>query len=391
MRVLVTLTPPLDPSTGGVQMSTVKLSRMLAPYGHDISVFSFANDGHIDQPTCEVVGAQFPGGVDEPRNLEALAAHFQRFKPDVTINQMPYEHPIGTVLRQYDAPALGCLRNTLYSVRNNLDAYAERCLPTALAPLGKTVLGHRMLLARHRRRHAADLRRILATYDRFVMFAEPNLEELRFFFPEFDAASIALIPNSIPDVAAELPPKEKRILWLGRLTRAQKRADMILPLWERLAARLPDWQFDVVGDGDLGESLRREAEQKGIQRITFHGKQISEPFFRKSSVFIMTSEFEGFPNTLVEAQSRGAVPVVFDSYPMASWLVDNDQDGALVKAGDLAAMEAAIMDLCTSPDKRQQIAKAALKSAKQFTEARVAVKWQALLEEVVSSPRGAAQ
>ncbi|TVS00479.1 MAG: glycosyltransferase [Rhodobacteraceae bacterium] len=391
MRILITLTPPLDPSTGGVQMSTVKLSRMLSPFGHEISVFSFANDGHIDQPTCEVVGAPFAGGVAEPRNLDALAAHLQRFKPDVTINQMPYEHPIGTVLRQYPAPALGCLRNTLYSVRNNLDAYAERSLPAAFVPLGKTALGHQLLLARHKRRHAADLRRILATYDRFVLFAEPNLEELRFFVPEFDLGSIVLIPNSIPDVAPEVPAKEKRILWLGRVTRTQKRADMILPLWERLAARLPDWEFDVVGDGDLGDALRREAAQKGIPRITFHGKQVSEPFFRRSAVFIMTSEFEGFPNTLVEAQSRGAVPVVFDSYPMASWLVSNDQNGALVKTGDLAAMEAAIMDLCTSPDKRERMAKAALISAEQFTEARVAGKWQSLLEEVVSSPRVATQ
>lgn len=391
MRILITLTPPLDPSTGGVQMSTVKLSRMLAKFGHEISVFSFADHGNIDQPTCEVVGAPFTGGVAELRNLDGLASHLQRFKPDVTINQMPYEHPIGTVLRQYPAPALGCLRNTLYSVRNNLDAYAERCLPTALAPFGKTALGRQLLFARHKRRHDADLRRILSTYDRFVMFAEPNLEELRFFVPEFVPGSIALIPNSIPDVAPELSPKQKRILWLGRVTRTQKRADMILPLWERLAARLPDWEFDVVGDGDLVAPLRREAAQRGIPRFTFHGKQVSEPYFRKSSVFIMTSEFEGFPNTLVEAQSHGTVPVVFDSYPMASWLVSNDKDGALVKTGDLVAMEAAIMELCTSRDKREQMARAALKSAERFTEARVAGKWQALLEEVVSSPRVGAQ
>jgi glycosyltransferase involved in cell wall biosynthesis len=382
VRILITLTPPLDPSTGGVQMSTVKLSRMLSRFGHDISVFSFANGGHIDQPTCEVVGAHFPGGVAEPRNVDTLAAHLQRFNPDVTINQMPYEHPIGTALRQHPAPALGCLRNTLYSARNNLDAYAERCLPAVLVSLGKTGLGHQLLLARHKRRHAADLRRILSTYDRFVMFAEPNLEELRFFVPEFDPASIALIPNSIPDVSSKLPPKEKRILWLGRVTRTQKRADMTLPLWERLAARLPDWEFDVVGDGDLVDALRSEAAQKSIPRICFHGKQVSEPFFRKSSVFIMTSEFEGFPNTLVEAQSRGAVPVVFDSYPMASWLVSNDQNGRLLKNGDLAAMEASIMELCTSPDKRERMAKAALNSAERFTEARVAGKWQALLEKV---------
>lgn len=391
MRILIVLTPALDPTRGGVQMSTVKLARMLSHLGHEVGVFSFSNTGNVSQETCEVFGAPEPSGVRAPLNLQALGKLIETFKANVVINQMPYEHAIGRVLLRSSVPILGCLRNTLFSVRNNLNQYAEHTLPTSLVCLGKTALGHKLLLARHKRRHSNELRHILATYDRFVMFAEPNLAELRFFIPEFDPAAIALIPNSIPDVATELPTKEKRILWLGRVTRTQKRADMILPLWERLGTRLPNWEFDVVGEGDLVDSLRREAAQRGIKRITFHGKQVSEPFFRRSSVFLMTSEFEGFPNTLVEAQSRGTVPVVFDSYPMASWLVANGKDGALVKTGDLAAMESAIMDLCTSPAKRARMATAALKSAERFTEARVSKKWQALLEEIGSIQRVAAE
>ena len=391
MRILITMTPPLDPTTGGVQMSTVKLSRMLAPLGYEICVFSFAQDGHVVQPTCSYVAAPYAGGVAEPRNLQALSAQIERFRPDVTINQMPYEHPIGKVLRVHPAPTLGCLRNTLFSVRNNLDAYATRCLPGPLVPLGQTALGHRVLLARHRRRHTADLRRIIATYDRFVMFAEPNLDELRFFVPDFDPQKIALIPNSIPDVLPAPPAKENRILWLGRVTRTQKRADLILPLWQRLAAHLPDWHFDVVGDGDLLPALQAEAERSSVPRITFHGRQISEPFFRRAAIFVMTSEFEGFPNTLVEAQSRGAIPVVFDSYPVVRWLVDDGKDGVLAPTGDLAATEAAIMDLCQSPQRRTTMARAALDAADRFTEARVAGKWQALLDEVTASGKLAAQ
>lgn len=385
MRILITLTPPLDPTTGGVQMSTVKLSRMLAPLGHEICVFSFAQDGHVAQTTCSHAAAPNPGGVAEPRNLQALAAQLELFRPDVTINQMPYEHPIGEVLRKYPAPALGCLRNTLFSVRNNLDDYATRCLPSPLVPLGQTALGRRLLLSRHRRRHGADLQRILATYDRFVMFAEPNCDELRFFVPDFDPQKIALIPNSIPDVLPAPLTKENRILWLGRVTRTQKRADLILPLWQRLAARLPDWHLDVVGDGDLLPSLQAEAARTCIPRITFHGRQVSEPFFRRAAIFVMTSEFEGFPNTLVEAQSRGAIPVVFDSYPVARWLVADGQNGALVPTGDLTATEAAIMDLCRSPERRATMARTALDTATRFIEARVAGQWQSLLDEVTAS------
>ena len=391
MRVLITLTPALNPNAGGVQMSTVKVARMLSSFGHKVCVFSFATDGNVEQSMCEVVEAPFPGGVSEPRNLQALARHLDRFKPDVTLNQMPYEHDIGTVLQQYPAPALACLRNTLYSVRNNLDAYAARTLPTALVRVGQTPVGRWLLLALHRRKHAGDLRRILAAYDRFVMFAKPNLEEVRFFVPEFHPKSIALIPNSIPDVVTDVPKKEKRLLWLGRVTKTQKRADLILPLWQRLSERLPDWSFDVVGDGDIVEFLRKEAEQKGLERVTFHGRQASEPFFKRAAVFVMTSEFEGFPNTLLEAQSCGAVPVVFDSYPMARWLIKDGVDGALVPTGDMEAAAASVMDLCISAERRAAMAEAGLKTAERFTERRVAEQWQHLLEELVRDRQVATQ
>ena len=124
-------------------------------------------------------------GVDERVCwINALTANApnsvgKAFRPDVVINQMPYEHHIGSVLRALDPPLLlGCLRNTLFSVKNNLDGYGARVLPQGLAPLFRNPLGRWWLLNRHRARHRNDLERILATYDRFVMFAPPSLEEL---------------------------------------------------------------------------------------------------------------------------------------------------------------------------------------------------------------------
>ena len=158
-----------------------------------------------------------------------------------------------------------------------------------------------------------------------------------------------------------------------------------------LAVRLPDWHLDVVGDGDLLPALQAEAARTSVPRITFHGRQVSEPFFRRAAIFVMTSEFEGFPNTLVEAQSRGAIPVVFDSYPVARWLVDDGKNGVLAPTGDLVATEAALINLCQSPQRRTTMAQAALDAADRFTEARVAGKWQALLDEVTAAGKLTAQ
>ena len=364
------------------------MGRMLANQGYEIGVFSFSHEGHHPAGDLTFLSARSAGNVANAVNHEALAEAVAKLAPQVVINQMPYEHAITETLRRVSAAArIGCLRNTLYSVRYNLDAYVGQTVPRPAQSVMRTRPGKALLLALHRRRHATDLRRILAGYDRFVMFAEPNLDELRYFVPDYDPASIALIPNSIPEVAAEVPAKQKRLLWLARVSRHQKRADLILLLWRLLADRLPDWSLDVVGDGPLLPELRAQAEGEDLPRIQFHGRQPSQPFFERAAVYVMTSEFEGFPNTLIEAQSRGAVPVVFDSYPMARWLVTDGEDGILSPTRDVATLAENVADICQSPERRTAMSSAALASAARFTEDEIAPRWGDLLTSIVSTIR----
>lgn len=387
MRILIVLTPPLDPTTGGVQMSTVKMARMLSSQAYEVGVYSFEKYGHVKQPEVQLYPAPEAGNLGNHANLIGLVDALRAFAPDVVINQMPYEHAIiDTIAEASDAFRIGCLRNTLYSVRNNLDAYGTRLLPYRLAQFARNPLGRNVLLAFHRRRHAGDLRRILASYDRFVLFAEPNLEELAYFVSDYDREKIALIPNSIEGVAERIPDKAKRILWLGRVSRHQKRADLILPLWRQIAEALPDWTLDVVGDGSLLETIQQQAATESLPRIVFHGRQPSQPFFEQAAIYLMTSDFEGFPNTLVEAQSQGAVPVVFDTYPMARWLVRSDENGVLIPAGRVGEMAGAVMALAGDAGRLSTIADAAITSAAALTEDRVAVAWRSLLEQVADTP-----
>ncbi|MFM9817516.1 UNVERIFIED_CONTAM: glycosyltransferase [Spiribacter pallidus] len=388
MRVLLVLTPPLDPTTGGVQMSTVKMARMLSGQGYEVAVYSFEKTGHVEHPQASLYPAPESGNVDNPANHAGLTECLRAYAPDVVINQMPYEHVItDTIAANSDAIHIACLRNTLYSVRNNLDGYGARLLPNRLAPLARNPLGRGALLAFHRRRHAQDLRRILSSYDKFVMFAEPNLDELAYFVPDYDRDKIALIPNSIEGVAGQMPDKAKRILWLGRVAEHQKRADLILPLWRQMAEVLPDWTLDVVGDGPLLPTIQTQAAAEGLPRIVFHGRQPSQPFFEQAAIYLMTSDFEGFPNTLVEAQSQGAAPVVFDTYPMARWLVRSGENGVLVPAGDVRAMADQVVGLAKDAEGRHTMAKAAINSAAGLSEDRVAVAWRSLLDGMVN-PNG---
>jgi len=380
-RIMFVMTPRFHHNEGGVQMTTYKLSKWLAQAGHVIGVFSFVKEGHVKAEFADIFLPEDSSGPSKNRNLDALARAVRQFRPDVVINQMPYEHRIGHTLRKCNPPLLlGCLRNTLFSVKNNLDGFASRVLPKNVARLFQNPLGRAWLLSYHRKKHRRDLEKILETYDYFVMFAPQNLDELSFFVPGFDHSKIKLIPNSIPSVQDQVPKKAKRLLWLGRVSAHQKRADLILPLWEKIQPFLPDWELDVVGDGPALDDLSRSIAARSIKGVTLYGRQQPDGFFRRSAMYIMTSAFEGFPNTLIEAQSFGAVPVLFNSFPVAEFIVTDGVDGILVEPFDLKAMASRIVETIQTA-KTSDIASRALESARRFEIDMVGQMWEQMFDD----------
>ncbi|MGY6555676.1 MAG: glycosyltransferase [Wenzhouxiangella sp.] len=382
-KILFVLTPALHPHRGGVQMSTCKLGRHFLSLGHEVMVFSFAASGHSESEPMQLRHSNRPGGHKAAENLKDLEQVLAEFAPDVVINQMPYEHEVGEVLKAGKRYLLlACLRNTLFSVKGDLSGYVRRTGPPGVRHLSGVRLVQQAFLMLHKRRHRADLCRILETYDHFVMFGPPNLEELEYFVPGFDRAKIRLIPNSIPEVADSAPQKANRLLWLGRVAHTQKQAGLILPIWQKVSQALPDWELDVVGDGPALEEIRQRASDLGLERIHFPGRRAPDEYYRRAAIFFMTSSFEGFPNTLVEAHSHAAIPVIFDSYPVASWIVDHGQSGFLVRPGDVDAMARQIIQAANDP-KRAELAEGALKSARRFHINRVGSMWQELFEREV--------
>jgi glycosyltransferase involved in cell wall biosynthesis len=381
-KILIILTPSFDPNNGGVQMSTYKMSSYFKSQGHDTHVFSYQVRGHAQQAVATLHSAAEIGGNTERKNNQQLIDLVLRLKPDVVINQMPYERPIGEALSQVktklDFLLLGCLRNTLYSVKLNLNDYVNEAIPKPLQVLFKNALGKSLLLKKHISSHGKALKFILDTYDFFVMFGPPNIEELKYFVGNYKLHKTHLIPNSIPSVLPEVPPKDKRILWLSRLSYKQKRADLILPFWKKVMHELPDWEFDVVGNGDAYDDINQQIQQEKIPRITLHGKQKPDAYYKRSPIYIMTSAFEGFPNTLIEAQSYASIPVVYDNYPICSWAVKEDQSGILIPPFKVNQMASEVISLAKNQDRQDQLMQSALENAKEFEINKVGQEWLSL-------------
>jgi glycosyltransferase involved in cell wall biosynthesis len=162
---------------------------------------------------------------------------------------------------------------------------------------------------------------------------------------------------------------------MSRLSYKQKRADLILPFWKKVMLKLPDWQFDVVGYGDAYEDIKLQIAQENIPRVTLYGKQVPDKYYKRSPIYIMTSKNEGFPNTLIEAQSFGAIPVVYDNYPICSWVVKNGKSGILIPPFKVDEMAKEVIDLTKNQEKKNLLMQGSLANAKEFSIEKVGKQW----------------
>jgi len=131
-----------------------------------------------------------------------------------------------------------------------------------------------------------------------------------------DSNDVNLVKNAVEDVEQMVPPNRNKgltVLFAGRLVPI-KRPELFLDLAMRLTERLPGEKlnFIIAGDGPLRKSLEKKSleNRSGKAEISFLGeqKEMSE-IYRRSDLLVLTSEFEGTPNVILEAMAHG-LPVV---------------------------------------------------------------------------------
>ena len=103
---------------------------------------------------------------------------------------------------------------------------------------------------------------------------------------------------------------QNRILMVGRLT-AQKRFDLAIHAFKILLDKQPDWQLRIVGEGPLKKHLNELIDVLDVKNSVsiLSPKKSIESHYLNSSIFLITSQWEGFPNALAEAMSHGLIAV----------------------------------------------------------------------------------
>ena len=130
--------------------------------------------------------------------------------------------------------------------------------------------------------------------------------------------------------------------------------------------QFPQTYFLVVGDGALRSELKDYARQKGIcQSISFLGNRpdISD-ILAATDVSVLTSNFEGFPNALIEAMSV-QIPVVSTDYPGIEELITDGCEGLIAPRNNAEAMASKILRLLADPELSRRLGMSGAKMVKE--------------------------
>lgn len=194
-----------------------------------------------------------------------------------------------------------------------------------------------------------------------------------------------IIPNPVTDKVFSLTPtlKQKRIIAVGRLA-YQKNYPMMFRAFAKVHHDFPDWQLVVYGNGPQKEEIRGVIERLGMEgHIILAGKSdhvVEE--MNKSSLFVMSSDYEGMSNALLEAVCVG-LPVISTDVSGAKDLITEGVNGYIVPVGNERALTLALSSMLSSPEKMDEMGKCSRAMASEFKEDRIVDQWEELIKKVV--------
>ena len=166
----------------------------------------------------------------------------------------------------------------------------------------------------------------------------------------------------------------------------QKGFDMLIEAWKIVADLHPEWVLTIYGEGDDG-TLKRL-----IDKYNLHNSCLLKPAtqeivnkYCESSIFVLSSRYEGFGLVITEAMACGVPPIAFDCPCGPKDIINNFKDGILVKSEDINELADKICFLIEKENIRKEMGIKARKSSERFKIEHITMQWESLFEKLVKN------
>lgn len=203
----------------------------------------------------------------------------------------------------------------------------------------------------------------------------------------FSQEQVHILPNPISRELTDLRDieikREKIILNVGRLS-PQKGQDLLIKSFAR--TNNEGWKLFIIGEGELRNKFENWIKELNLSdKIFLLGRKKNiHTYYNKASIFAFSSNFEGFPNALLEALHFGLACISTDCPTGPSDLIVNNINGFLVPTDNLSQYTLKLNTLMGNLQIREKFSLEASKSVQEFEIENVVTKWKVLFDEVLN-------
>lgn len=191
-------------------------------------------------------------------------------------------------------------------------------------------------------------------------------------FKVYDIAKekVALINNGVDLNRYAAPNRQfdgcKNFVAVGRLSK-QKNHQLMLNAFKRIVEKHPDAKLNILGDGDLRPAVEKQIAEGNLQNnVQLLGNGVGvEEFLAAADCFLMSSNFEGLPLSMVEAMASG-LPIVSTKAGGITDLVCDGENGFLAELGDENGLVLA-MEKMIANEYLMEMSKKSIEKAKEYS------------------------
>ena len=216
--------------------------------------------------------------------------------------------------------------------------------------------------------------KIYPLYDKVVVLTEVDKKSWGY-------DNVIVIPNFTNiEPNSDLDYSQKCMIWVGRLSH-QKGCDLLIDIWKKFHDKKPDWHLILIGDNIAKEVETKNkildfVKDKKYKNSITHilDTQNIQEYYKKASVFISTSRFEGLPLVLIEAATSSLPIIGFDITGNESVVIQN-RNGYLVKAYDIDSYVNILDKYCNDEILREKSGHESFKISKRFSKENILSTW----------------
>lgn len=180
----------------------------------------------------------------------------------------------------------------------------------------------------------------------------------------------------------KIPEKEKTVLAVGRMRNWYvKGFDLLARGWKDVNSKHPDWKLRIVGkiEPDIMQKLKELAGESvnSIEFIDYTPDVADE--YRRASIFVLSSRYEGWGLVAVEAMSQGCATIACDYKGRQAEFIQDGNNGLLIQPGNATAIADAINKLIADAPLRQRLQQESPRHLGEFSELNTARRLEKLL------------